>query len=543
MNILFVLYGDFSGNSIHPLALYAREFQNRGHSCAVAVSHNIESVQQCSDIYFRPLLYNDVLNDVDSIFPDGRPADIIHAWTPRESVRCFVTAYMAIKPTPLLVYLEDHEAWIACRALGFDEATLLRQTERSVSERIPSALSHPFRYDSFIGLADAVAVIQDKLNIDVPPWVPRETVMPGVDLEFFCPRVADPSVRKQYGVAGNERVIVYPGGLNGFTRPSIEMLCRAVCFINKQGYPCRLLRTGPFALDFFDQLPPEAATFINDLGVLPRSELPDLLALADVFVQPGKIDPFEDLRLPGKLPELLAMGRPVVMPDVNIAHLFKDDVDVVLTRDGTAEEIAAKCIALFSDAKKADKIGQGGRQFAEKYFDANSQAKRMLDVYRIAIDAFNPEIAKIVWQSGEETPSVRSLLVRKLRLLANSDGAKFSPDAQEMLKEHAKFMEYIQRRISGLEGEIEDRDAQIAIRESISYQMAWPVRFAGYQIAKIKLAFKALPYALSMCGGYIGLIKHFWNTYQEEGVAGIKRRIVFSAAPGAAPPASDSAHN
>lgn len=456
MNILFVLYGDFSSNSTHPLALYAREFHKSGHSCAVAVPSNLETVDQYPNAFFRPLLYGDALNDPDSVFPDGRPADVIHAWTPREVVRRFVTSYMAKWPTPLVVYLEDHESWIACRALGLEEATLVQQTEQSISERLPDALSHPFRYDSFIGLADAVAVIQDKLGIEVPPWVHCETVMPGVDLEFFSPRVANSKLRKQYGIRKNEHVIVYPGGLNGFTRPSIETLCRAVCLINKQGYRCRLLRTGPFALDFIDQLPPEAATVINDLGVLPRSELPDLLALADVFVQPGKIDPFEDLRLPGKLPELLAMGRPVVVPDVNIAHLFKDGVDAVLTRTGSAEEIAAKCIGLFSDPQQADSIGQGGRKFAEKYFHLKTQAKRLANVYEIACDNFNPEIAKEIWRIEDKNTPVTLLLARKLKLLADSQSSKFSSEAGEMLKEHARYIELMQLRVAGCERQIAD---------------------------------------------------------------------------------------
>src|SRR4030095_16710869 len=91
------------------------------------------------------------------------------------------------------------------------------------------------------------------------------------------------------------------------------------------------------------------------------SELPDLLSLADVFVQPGQIDPFEDLRLPGKVPEFLAMGRPVIMPDANIAHLFRDGIDVMLLRTGDADEIASKCIEVFEDAKRAVEMGRAGR--------------------------------------------------------------------------------------------------------------------------------------------------------------------------------------
>ena len=453
MNILFVLYGDFSSNSVHPLALYARELHMCGHSCAVAVPNNLETVQQSPNVFFSPLLYADVLNDPGSVFPDGRPADVIHAWTPREVVRRFVTSYMAKRPTPLVVYLEDHESWIACRALGLEEATLAQQTEQSISERMPDALSHPFRYESFIGLADAVAVIQDKLEIEVPPWVHCETVMPGVDLEFFSPRVANPMLRKQYGIAENERVIVYPGGLNSFTKQAIETLCRAVGLINTQGYSCRLLRTGPFALDFIDQLPKEVAAAVVDLGVISRGSLPDLLALADVFVQPGKVDPFEDLRLPGKLPELLAMGRPVIVPDVNIAHLFQDGIDVVLTRTGSAEEIAARCIDLFSNPQQADRIGQAGRRFAEKYFDIKSQAIRMESVYKAACANFDPLLAAEVWKNGDENIPAAMLLVHKLRLLADLHSTTF--EVGEVLREHARYIELMQLRVKGLEAGID----------------------------------------------------------------------------------------
>jgi glycosyltransferase involved in cell wall biosynthesis len=580
MNILFVLYGDFSSNSVHPLALYARELHKCGHNCAVVVPNNLETIQQCPNVFFRPLLYDDALHDPESIFPDGRPADVIHAWTPREVVRRFVTSYMAKRPTPLIVYLEDHESWIACRALGLEEAVLVQQTDQSISERIRDGLSHPFRYDSFIGLADAAAVIQDKLEVDVPPWVHCETVMPGVDLEFFSPRMADPLLRKQYGIAENERVIVYPGGLNEFTRSSIETLCRAVCLINKQGYPCRLLRTGPFALDFIDQLPSEAAALISDLGVLPRSELPDLLALADVFVQPGKIDPFEDLRLPGKLPEFLAMGRPVVMPDVNIAHLFEDGVNAVLTRTGSAEEIAAKCIELFSDPQKAERIGQGGRKFAEKYFDLQKQATRLENVYKIACDNFYPDIAKDLWLNADKNSSVTLLLARKLNLLADSQATKFSQEVGEILKEHARYIGVMQRRVGGLEVEMAERDGQIvnlnqavvdrdgqivnlnqavvdrdgqivnlnrvvddrdgqiahlsqavaelnvlvaALHNSTSWKITSPLRVVYLQAKRIKRVTGLAGLAVSRGGGVRNTVLKAFQLYRREGFTGIKR--------------------
>ena len=469
MNILFVLYGDLSSNSATPLALYAQQFAEHGHSCAVAIPSSLETISAHAEPAVRAVLYADVLNEPESIFPDGRAADVIHAWTPRENVRRFVTAYMAKRPTPLLVYLEDHELWISCRALGLDEESLAQQTERGVSKGLPDALSNPFFYRNFIGLADLAVVIQEKLRVDVPAWVSCETVMPGVNLDFFAPRAADSTLRQHYGVAENERVIVYPGGVNGFTRPGIKALCQAVVLINQQGYPCKLLRTGPFALDFMDELPPHAARAVVDLGVVPRGDLPDLLALADVFVQPGKIDPFEDLRLPGKLPEILAMGRPVLMPDVNIAHLFRDGVDAMLTHTGTAQEIAAKCIELFLDPQWAQVVGEAGRRFAEKNFDIRLQAIRMEAAYQKACANFDATIAAQVWQGAPQGDSVDLLLARKLIFLADSQRHRSSIEMPALLREHAQLVQSKRARVDGLELATAVRDAHIA---SLSLDLA-----------------------------------------------------------------------
>jgi glycosyltransferase involved in cell wall biosynthesis len=464
MNILFALYGDFTSNTANPLTLYARELQLRGHSCAIAVPSNLESVALYENPSFVPVLYRDVLQSPASVFPDGKPAEVVHACTPREIVRRFVTAYMSKRPTPLVIYLEDNEYWIAARTLGLEEEALLQHTEREISELLPESLAHPFRYDSFIGLADAVAVIQEKLRTKVPPWVPCATVLIGVDVEFFSPRSAELSLRRKYGVIEGEKVIVYHGGLNEFVRPAITTLCTAVGLIKQQGYPCRLLRTGPAPLDFLEELPRDTASAIHDLGVIPRRELPDLLALADVFVQPGKIDAFEDLRLAGKVPEFLAMGRPVVMPNANIAHLFTDGVDAVLLSTGTAEEIADKCVAIFANSERASSIGRAGRLLAETYFDVRSQARILDTIYHDACDSFDPAIASEIWAHADTDTSSRLLLARKLELLAGSP-AKPDCSTRDLLREYGRFLRIVHRRLNGLEEALGWRDSALSIAQ------------------------------------------------------------------------------
>jgi glutamine synthetase type III len=145
------------------------------------------------------------------------------------------------------------------------------------------------------------------------------------------------------------------------------------------------------------------------------------------------------------------------LPNVNIANLFQDGLDAVILRTGTPDEIAAKCIETFSDPERANRIGRAGRLIAEKYFDVRSQARRLENVYRTACNVFNPTIASETWSGAVPNTTVAQLLARKLRLLASSN-ANFGFSAGDMLREHSRYIESLQRRVAGLEAIIAEHD-------------------------------------------------------------------------------------
>jgi hypothetical protein len=156
------------------------------------------------------------------------------------------------------------------------------------------------------------------------------------------------------------------------------------------------------------------------------------------------------------------MGRPVVMPDANIAHLFRDGADAVLLQVGNAGEIATKCIELFSNPERADEIGRAGRRVAEKYFDVRIQARQLENIYENARKAFNPAIAAIIWRNADENTAVSLLLAKKLRLLADSDGENFAGPGTGIIREHARYMELVQQRLTGLDTSLAEHARQIA---------------------------------------------------------------------------------
>ena len=106
MNLLFVNYGDFTTNSLNHIAGFAAILRAAGHDCVVAVPGNLDSLNAIPNPQFRAASYEQLLKN-PALFQNGRPADIVHAWTPREGVRRFLIGYRRLAQSRVIIHLED----------------------------------------------------------------------------------------------------------------------------------------------------------------------------------------------------------------------------------------------------------------------------------------------------------------------------------------------------------------------------------------------------------------------------------------------------
>jgi glycosyltransferase involved in cell wall biosynthesis len=443
MNILFILYGDFTTNTAGPISLFASELKSLGHQCVIAVPSGIETVNTHAIPAFRPMLYEQVIDLEGKIFENGACADVIHTCTLRIGVINFLKNFLSRWPTPLVVYLEDNETWIAQHYLGLDDQDFKKLSEAEMSTLLPDALSNPYEYPYALALADLVILIQEKLSSEVPLFVPKKVIPWGVDQNFFQPEVA-PSVKwkQQLLLDGKEKIIVYHGGLNGFTRQSMFDLCQAVEIINASGVDCKLIRTGVNPINFWDELSLNARQYILEIGVVDRNELPSLLALADLYVQPGRINPFEDLRLPSKVPEFLAMGRPVILPNVNIANLFDHGKNAILLSTGEPKEIANACLAILGDEELFTLLSKGAREFAQNNFEITAQTKKLEIAYQEAIGMFHENETACSWEIYNSRGVISAALSR-----ANFRLASFDRSSLEVARQLLKWCEKLNERM------------------------------------------------------------------------------------------------
>jgi glycosyltransferase involved in cell wall biosynthesis len=220
----------------------------------------------------------------------------------------------------------------------------------------------------------------------LPDGLPCHLLEPGVDGDLFAPGLHAAERQRlcnALAVPCDAWITVYPGNMHPANYEDMFSLYAAVHAVNARGNKVHLIRTG---VDSVGPIEPRflklAGRYVTNLGFVRRDWLRDLFKLADFFVQPGGPDDFNSCRLPSKLPELLAMGRPVVLPRTNIGLLMHDRINALLMQRGDAAEITESIEVLLTDAALAARVGLEGRRFAIEHFNWQRSAKGLESFYR-----------------------------------------------------------------------------------------------------------------------------------------------------------------
>ncbi len=376
-NILFVLYHDFSANSAVHVHNFANQLALLGHGTAVAIPKGEDTGAPLGEQRYAVRLFDEIIGDWDGLFPDGGAPDIVHAWTPRENVRLFCEKLATLCDFALFVHLEDNEESILEANLNetFEE---LLESDRE----IPMNLSHPRKYRGFIESAAGVTLIMDRLEKFVPAGKPQHILWPGADRERFYPRQRDDDFLASLGVPRNAMVFSYTGNVHTANARDVRSLYVAAAILDREGTPAVVLRTGR---DFCDFLGPDTAWARKvsvDLGHVEYGEIPTILSLADVLVQPGRDNPFNDYRLPGKLPEFFAMGRPVILPLTNAGRFVSHGEEAWVLPRVDALGIVEAVEAIRADDLLRQRLSAGALEFCRKHFDWETNASKLDQFYR-----------------------------------------------------------------------------------------------------------------------------------------------------------------
>ncbi|MBV8895559.1 MAG: glycosyltransferase [Acidobacteriaceae bacterium] len=381
LNIIFVSPCNFRGNTAMHLFRIANILSEWGNRCIVCVPDLPQSALEHGKPQFGVLDYETILRQ-GVCFGDGRGPDLIHAWTPRELARRMTDSLATRYQAPVFVHLEDNElAILADVLLGVDLQNLQALPADLLDRLVPDDRSHPLRARQMLEQAAGVSVLIDRLLEHKPVGVPGAVFYPGYEDEFLAIEARDERLRGSLGVGADELLIVYCGNVHPSNYDDVRSVLLAVAQLNQRGRPTKLLKTGLNYRPLKDLYDSSLLEPVIDLGFVERRKIPQLLAAADVLVQPGQSSAFNDLRFPGKSPELLASGRPVIVGRTNVGLLLKDGEEALVLQRGDSQEIADALERLALDPDLRARLGRGGRAFAIAKLDWRKNVEILHNFY------------------------------------------------------------------------------------------------------------------------------------------------------------------
>jgi glycosyltransferase involved in cell wall biosynthesis len=406
-NLLFISHADFTGNSaLHVLAI-ASELHRRGLSPVIAVPRAAYTVEDVGRPPFPILTYRQVRRG-KLRFPDGRGPDLVHAFTPRELVRKLTADVVAAYGCPYVVHLEDNEAALLSSTLGGIDVAVLRSFPGPLLDGIVAdSQSHPLWAPQFVDRAAGATVVIDRLLELVPAHLPRAVIRAGFDELVLSPSRPREDTRAKLKLAPTDFAVVYTGNVHAANLGELRSLWDAVAKLRANGKSIVLVKTGWSASEV-SSFPP-LGYGLRDLGWVQRARIPEILAAGDALVQPGGPGIFNDYRLPSKLPEFLASGRPVVLPRTNVGLLLEDGRQALLLERGGADEITNALDQLTDDPELGKRLGEQGRAFALRELRWTGSVDRVEQLYReIAVAARPPAPA---WAITSLDPPVKLVAI------------------------------------------------------------------------------------------------------------------------------------
>jgi glycosyltransferase involved in cell wall biosynthesis len=382
MRVLFLHFGKLNVNSVIQAFHVGEELTTEGVEVTLCGKGPSGRIAEVGEPSFDCITYEQLDRTLRDWSREPRET-IVCAWTPREIVRRATERAAAALGCPYVVHLEDNEEHLLSSALRMPYEELRRLPVDRLDQLVGEDFIHPAHYPRLIERAAGLTVITEELNEFNFAGRPHHLARPGVDTDRFRPDLPPAVRREQLGLRPDDFVLVYHGIGHWANLRELFSLYTAVKLLQRRRRRVRLVRLGSTKPGGVDPRTLQALRDGEpDLGDVPWRDIPGYLALADAYVQPGAPDDFNRYRLPSKLPEFLAMGRPVVLPTCNLADDLVEAENALLLHRGDALEIAGRIEELQDDPALADRLGRGARQFAIERLSWPRNAAALADFYR-----------------------------------------------------------------------------------------------------------------------------------------------------------------
>ena len=236
------------------------------------------------------------------------------------------------------------------------------------------------------GQAAEVVVVSEGFRQDlIRRGVPAgkvTTIRNGADLERFSPGGDPAPGRKRLGVADGEVLVLYLGA-HGISHGLDTVVDAAALLADTPGVPVRVALVGEGSnrsalVAQVDQLGLKNVTMLP--GV-PRDEVPELLAAADICLVPLRDIPLFSTFIPSKIFEYFASGKAVIGAVRGEAAAIVRDGGAHVVEPGDPAALADAISELAADPTHRAAMGVEARTYVTQHFDR----RRLATQYRAVL--------------------------------------------------------------------------------------------------------------------------------------------------------------
>lgn len=186
------------------------------------------------------------------------------------------------------------------------------------------------------------------------------TILNYPDPAIFYPRPRPASTE-------NEFVLFYPGSLSW--HQGVDLIISALARLREQAPHIRLLIAGEGAeQDRLVALAKEnnLSERVTVRSPVPLDQVAQIMASADLGVEPKRKHSFANEALSTKIPEFMAVGIPVLASDTRVHQLYFGNGTVQFFASDDVEELAAAILALSRDPDRRNALRERGLDFVRE---------------------------------------------------------------------------------------------------------------------------------------------------------------------------------
>lgn len=207
----------------------------------------------------------------------------------------------------------------------------------------------------------------------------------GTDTSMFNPKSNGEDFRKAHDLNG--KFVALYAGAHGLSNDLGAFLRAAQLLENEYEIAIVLLGDGKEKAALETQAEEMSLKNVHFISSIPKDEMPEALAAANVCVAILKPVPLYGTVYPNKVFDYMAAGRPIVLAiDGVIRQVVEDAGAGEFVQPGDSRAIANSIRRMAADPMRARKMGLAGRAYVSVHFERRSLAQKLIEVMENIVD-------------------------------------------------------------------------------------------------------------------------------------------------------------